>query len=89
MKFNILGLTISLTQIITPIIYIIVGIVIFQILKRLVNRISQKKGLKITQQQRIRTITMLLTNIVKYIIIIIVLLGILSVFGFFQKENMK
>ena len=87
MKIELLGKSINLLLIIVPIIYIVIGIIIFRILKRIITKAIERKGhLKITQKQRLNTINLLLLNIIKYIIIIIVVLGTLSIFGINVKS---
>ena len=87
MKIELLGKSINLLLIIVPIIYIVIGIIIFRILKRIITKAIERKGhLKITQKQRLNTINLLLLNIIKYIIIIIVILGTLSIFGINVKS---
>ena len=61
-------INIDIFKIIWPIIYIVIGIIIFKLLRE-------------TQIQRIRTIKLLVLNIIKYIIISFVILAILSQFG--------
>ncbi len=86
MKVTIAGKIIDLALIIKPIAYIIIGYIIFRILKNVIVKGLDKRILKGTQKQRIKTIGILLTNIVKYIIIILVLLSVLSVFGINVKS---
>ena len=72
----------ALLKIIVPIIYILIGIIIFIILKRLIIRITtRRKILRDSQLQRINTIRILVSNIIKYVIIVLVILAILSQFG--------
>ena len=87
MNINIGNLTIDLLKIIQPIIYIILGVTIFKFIKHIVNK-SQKHNtkLRITQIQRIKTINMLILNIIKYTIVVLVLLAILSTFGINVKS---
>ena len=67
--------------------YIVIGIILFQILKKAITKaIEKNNSLKSTQRQRIKTISILLTNIIKYIIVIFVVLSILSVFGINVKS---
>lgn len=84
---NFLGITIHLRQIILPIVYIIIGIILFRILKNLIRKIaSNKKNLKGSQKQRIKTLEMLLINIIKYAIYIFVILAIVANFGINVKS---
>ena len=87
MKINVLGYTINLRLIILPIIYIIIGIVIFSIIKGIIKKTTnRRKILKATQKQRIDTITTLLLNIIKYLIVILTVLAIISLYGFNIKS---
>ncbi len=82
MKVDIAGKIIDLALIIKPVVYIIIGYIIFRIIKNvIVKALAKRINLKGTQKQRIKTISLLLTNIVKYIIIILVSLSVVSVFG--------
>ena len=75
-------INIDIFKIIWPIIYIVIGIIIFKLLKNIILRTPKKsKLLRETQIQRIRTIKLLVLNIIKYIIISFVILAILSQFG--------
>lgn len=78
---KIFGFELEIELIIIPVIYILIGIVAFKVLKRLVVRILEKRNLKATQKQRIKTLIVLIVNIIKYLTIICVLLAILSVWG--------
>ena len=82
MDIQIGELAIDIQKIITPIIYIVVGVLLFKFIKRIITRATNRnQKLKITQVQRIKTIRILILNIIKYMIIIFVILGILSNFG--------
>ncbi len=87
MKINVLGYTINLKLIILPIVYIIIGIIIFSIIKSIIKKATiRRKILKASQRQRVETLTTVLVNIIKYIIVILVLIAILSVFGINVKS---
>lgn len=75
--------SIEIKQIILTILYIVIGIVCYKIIKKIINKITNnnKKKLKANQHQRIKTINMLILNVIKYIICILVLIAILAVFG--------
>ncbi len=75
------GMKIDIKLIIVPIINIIIGIIVYLILKRIISKILENKKLKGTQLQRINTVRSLMKNIIKYIIVLLVGLSILSVFG--------
>lgn len=79
--FEVLGLKIELKMIIIPIVYIIIGIIAFNVFKKLVTKLVDKRNLKGTKKQRINTLKTLIISIIKYLIIIFVSLAILSVFG--------
>ena len=80
--------TINLDHIVYPIIYILLGVIIYNIIKNIINKLPRfsKKALKPTQAQRVKTIRLLLLNVIKYIIVILVTLAILSVFGINVKS---
>lgn len=78
---DIFGIEIELNLIITPIIYILIGLVAFKILKKMVVKILEKKHLKASQKQRVKTLVILIVNIIKYVTIICVVLAVLSVWG--------
>ena len=62
---------------ILPVIYIIAGVIIYNIIKALVGRISKNKHV----DKKKKTIISLVKNIIKYLIMIFVVLGILSTYG--------
>lgn len=63
-----------------PIIMIIVGIIIYTIIEKLIDKASIKGKNELERKKRV-TIILLFKNIVKYIIVIIILLGILNIYG--------
>jgi len=67
---------IKIDKIIISLVYILIGIVVFQVIKKIVNR----KG-KLPENQKLKTIKILILNIVKYIDCFLVVLAIASVFG--------
>lgn len=71
---------VSLGQIISPIVYIIIGIIVYEIIKKIINKMTKTNKNK-HHHQRIQTVKSLILNIIKYIIVVIVLLGILANFG--------
>lgn len=76
------NLSIKLFSIITSVIYIILGFLIFSIIKKIIiNSAIKNKKLKLSQQNRIKTIHSLVINILKYIIVAFITLAILSEFG--------
>ena len=62
---------------ILPVVYIIVGVILYNIIKVLITKISKTKYV----DKKKKTIIALIKNIVKYLIMIFVVLGILSVYG--------
>ena len=83
MKIDLLGYTINLKFIILPIIYIAIGMIVFAIIKKIVvNATTKNKVLKVAQKQRVKTLSTVILNIIKYTIVILVILAIASLFGF-------
>jgi len=82
MKVDLLGYTINLKFIILPLVYIIIGMIVFAIIKKLVLKTTIKSKLKVAQKQRVKTLSMVILNIIKYTIVILVILAIVSLFGF-------
>lgn len=77
----------NIINIIASIIYIIIGIIIFTIIKRVIIKATTKnKNLKLTQLNRIKTINSLVINIIKYIIMTLIILAIMSKFGINVKS---
>lgn len=73
---------IELKQILLPILYISIGIIIYEILKRAILKLSSRNTkLKKSQQHRLKTVNLLIINIIKYIIVVIVILLTLATFG--------
>ena len=87
MKIEIANITIDIFKIVVPIIYILLGIIAFNIIKKLIMKSPKKyKLLKETQLQRIKTIKILILNIIKYLVITFVSIAILSQFGINVKS---
>lgn len=63
-----------------PIIMIIVGIIVYKIIERIIDKASIKGKTELEKKKRV-TIILLFKNIVKYIIVIIILIGTLNVYG--------
>ncbi len=63
-----------------PIIYVFIGMIIYNITKIVLDKVFNKKLKNSNQTNRILTIKILFKNIVKYILIIIVFLAILTVY---------
>ena len=82
MKIDLLGYTIDIKLIIITIVYILIGVLIFSVFKRIIKKASNRnRFLKAAQKQRVKTISTLTLNIIKYIILILVGLAILSLYG--------
>ncbi len=76
------NITINLKYIILPTVYIVLGFISYYAIKKLLDKAFkiEKFGLK-SHKQRATTIKILIQNMVKYIIVVFVALGILSVYG--------
>jgi small conductance mechanosensitive channel len=82
MEIRFANISIDIFMIIVPLIYIILGINIFRLIKNILMKFPKKtRILRDSQLQRIKTIKLLILNIIKYIIITIVILAILSKLG--------
>lgn len=68
-----------------PVVYIAIGIITYIILKRIINNIFTKKYFtavaKRHYQKRADTIRIMILNILKYVIIILIILSILTIYG--------
>lgn len=72
----------QITKIVTPIIYILIGILVYELIRYFIKRAVKKSNLKNNHhQKRMNTISSLLINIAKYVIIIIDFILILANFG--------
>ena len=76
------NVTINLKYVILPIIYIIIGFISYYAIKKILDKTIrvEKLGLK-SHKQRVTTIKLLIQNIIKYIIVVLVVLAILSIYG--------
>ncbi len=74
---------IDLKYIFYPLLYILLGMISYTLLKKIVYKItsSNEKKLKSSQKQKLNTMRILMLNILKYGVVILVFLAILSVFG--------
>ena len=84
MNLNFFGTDISLKKLINSALYILFVLVVYLILKRILKVTFNKAGGKkatTAQKQRIRTISQMLSSILRYLFLIIVLLVILSILG--------
>ncbi len=76
------NLTFNLKYIILPIIYIILGFIAYYTIKKIIDKTIKIDIIKEkTHKQRASTIKVLIENIIKYIIMILVLLTIISIYG--------
>ena len=83
-------ITIDLETLIRPLIYIIIGFSIYEIFRKLLNNVEKRSKIKKKHhQKRVKTINTLIQNIIKYVIIILVLISILSNFGINVKSNIE
>ena len=83
--FNIIKIDIK--QIVYPIVYILIGVIIYYILKNIITKVTTPKiQLRKEQSQKTKTIRIVILNVIKYIIVILVTLAILSVFGINVKS---
>lgn len=76
-------ITIELKHILFPIIFIVIGMIVYNILKATITKIALRNTKKLTtaQVQRVKTVNMLIINIIKYVIVIVVALAILALYG--------
>lgn len=74
---------IDIKIIIQPIIYIIIGIVVYNVLKKIILKASQHANKRVSEgrKQRLKTLNAIIINIIKYVIVIIEILALLSTFG--------
>lgn len=76
------NITINLRYITLPLIYIAIGFVSYIALKKIIDKsIKIEKIVQKSHQQRAITIKTLILNIIKYLIVILCILAILSVYG--------
>ena len=84
MNLNFFGTDISLKKLINSALYILFVLIAYLILRRILKVTFNKAGGKKAtpaQKQRIRTISQMLSSILRYLFLIIVLLVILSILG--------
>lgn len=85
MKQIIENFPLDINYITLPIIYIIIGIVSYTILKHIINKIFDRTKAKTEKnryyQKRADTLRIMIINIAKYIIVILEVLAILTIFG--------
>lgn len=76
------NITINLKYIIFPLVYIVIGFISYYAIKKILDKSIRidKIGLK-SHKQRAKTIKILIQNIIKYIVVVLVVLAILSIYG--------
>ena len=84
MNLNFFGTEISVKRLINSALYILFVLIVYLILKRILrivfNHAGGKKSIA-SHQQRVKTISKMLSSILKYVFLIIILLVVLAVFG--------
>ena len=72
-----------LKQIIISVLLIFIGAIVYKLLKKFIKKVMLKNSnnIPLNKSQKIKTIYMLIINILKYLIVIIVTLTILAMFG--------
>ena len=87
MIIKLLGFDVNLRYIILPIVNILIGVIVYNILKKIILKPRKlNKNLKSSQLQKINTATVMVVNMIRYIIIILVFISILSVYGINVKS---
>lgn len=84
MIFNFFGTEVSLKKLINSALYVLFVFAVYLILRRILKVTFKKAGGKKTspaQKQRIKTISQMLSSILRYLFLIIILLVILSILG--------
>lgn len=71
----------QIMKLVWPIAYILIAMLIYEVIKGLVKKAEKRSFEKRHHQKRAKTISSLLLNIIKYILIIIVIIAILADFG--------
>ncbi len=78
---------VDLVVIIKPFIYILLGFIIYKIIVKAMNNAEKRSKIeKQHNKKRVKTINRLIQNIIKYVIVIFVLIGILANFGIEVKS---
>ncbi|MBR5408475.1 mechanosensitive ion channel family protein [Candidatus Saccharibacteria bacterium] len=84
MNLNFFGTEISVKRLINSALYILFVLIVYLILKRILRIVFNRAGGKkasASHQQRVKTISKMLSSILKYVFLIIILLVVLAVFG--------
>ncbi|MDO5481273.1 MAG: mechanosensitive ion channel family protein [Candidatus Saccharibacteria bacterium] len=73
----------SWQNIVFPLILIAIGVILYFFIRRILIKIfdNPKRQLRISRRQRVDTIRIMLTNLIKYILIAIIILAVLSMWG--------
>lgn len=71
----------QILKFIWPIAYILIGMIVYEVIKIIIKKAEKKTFENRHHQKRIKTISGLILNVIKYIIIIVVLIAILADFG--------
>lgn len=75
---------ILIKEVVGPILIILVSIIVYMIVSRVINNIFKFKGVK-SDKRHLKTINVLINNLLKYFIIIVALVMILDIFGIDTK----
>ncbi|MBP3899197.1 mechanosensitive ion channel family protein [Candidatus Saccharibacteria bacterium] len=84
MNLNFFGTDIDLKRIINSLLYILFVFVVYLILRRILKIVFERAGGKnasATHKQRVKTISKMLSSILRYVFLVIILLVILAVLG--------
>lgn len=80
-QLNLFSIKLDIKLIIYPVIYILLGMICYRIVKKVITKIASKGKKTRLKNQRVETLISLITNIIKYVIVIIVAIGILGTYG--------
>lgn len=75
---------ILIKEVVGPILIILISIIVYMIVSRVINNIFKFKGVK-SDKRHLKTINVLINNLLKYFIIIVALVMILDIFGIDTK----
>ncbi len=81
LKLNMQNIAFDLKYILYPIIYIIIGTICYNIIQQIIKKFFNKRKNQKIKIQRIETLTSVILNIIKYIIVILVTVSILATYG--------
>ena len=71
----------NILKLVWPIAYILIGLLIYEVLKLIIKKAEKRNFENRHHQKRVKTISGLIINIIKYITIIVVFIAILANFG--------